>query len=97
MVVCGDCGLPFGINMPEYKDLWYKQDKYEIEWCAKKPITWLFLCGNHSDRDAIKQMPQVEKFGMICHQMKFDNKIYANIFYIMLPLHFFELLYHNML
>ena len=74
MVVCGDCGLPFGINMPEYKDMWYKQDKYEIEWCAKKPITWLFLCGNHSDRDAIKQMPQVEKFGMICHQMKFDNK-----------------------
>ena len=85
MIVCGDCGLPFGINMPQYKDVWCKQDKYEIEWCAKKPFTWLFLCGNHDDRDAIGQMPIVEKYGMYVRQMMFDDKTYDNIFYVDTP------------
>lgn len=85
IIFCGDFGIPFGINMPDYKRSWYKKDKYELEQASKKPFTILALCGNHSDRDAIKQMPIVEKFGMAVHQMKFDNKMYDNIFYIDTP------------
>lgn len=85
MLILGDCGLPFGVNAPWYKSKCYKHDKYEIEWCAKKPFTWIFLCGNHDDRDAIVDMPIVEKWGGKVRQMKFDNKIYDNIFYIDTP------------
>lgn len=85
MLILGDCGLPFGVNASWYKSKCYKHDKYEIEWCAKKPFTWIFLCGNHDDRDAIAHMPIVEKWGGKVRQMKFDNKIYNNIFYIDTP------------
>lgn len=85
IVFCGDFGLPFGINMPDYKRSWYKKDKYELEQASKKPFTILALCGNHSDRDAIADMPIVEKWGGKVRQMKFDNKIYDNIFYIDTP------------
>lgn len=85
IIFLGDFGIPFGVNAPWYKQKYYKHDKYELEHASQKPFTILAICGNHSDRDAIADMPIVEKWGGKVRQMKFDNKIYDNIFYIDTP------------
>lgn len=85
MLILGDCGVPFGVNMLDYKKNWYKHDKYELDWMSQKPFTWALLAGNHDDRDAIAQMPIVEKWGGQIRQMKLGDKVYDNIFYIDTP------------
>lgn len=83
--VVGDCGLPFGINLPGYDKIYKKKDKYELDWLSKRKETFLFLCGNHDDRCAIEEMPYVEKFNGKLRQVVFDGVTCKNIFYIDFP------------
>ena len=85
ILIVGDCGLPFGVNLPSYDSKYKQKDKYELDWLSKRKETYLFLCGNHDDRSAIGEMPYVDKFNGQLRQVIFDGITYDNIFYIDFP------------
>lgn len=82
VVFLGDFGIPWGILSPSYKTAQYDEDRYHAKWLNDRPFTSLVLLGNHDDRDAIKQMPIVEKFGGRCRQLSFCGRTYENIFIV---------------
>lgn len=85
MIILGDCGLPFGIEMPTYEIDYKKTDLYNISWLNSQKYQTIFICGNHDDRSAISKMPIVEKYGGQVRQMEFDSVQYPNIVYIDKP------------
>ena len=78
----GDFGVPFGIKAPSYMKDYYKSDRYQARWLNNQPYTSVVLLGNHDDRDAIKEMPIVEKFGGKLRQLSFCGETYENIFLV---------------
>ena len=84
MIILGDFGIPFGINAP-----WHEQDKkaehYAASWLNSQKYTTIAICGNHDDRDAIADMPQVEMFGGIVRTLRFDDQDYHNIVIVDTP------------
>lgn len=85
LVVLGDFGVPFGINAPYYKDFFIKSDIYKLNWLISQKYTILVVAGNHDDRDAIRSMPIVSKWGGQVRQMYFNKKLYDNIFVVDTP------------
>ena len=83
--ILGDCGIPFGINHPGYVINGQKKDLYELNYLLKRPEQYIFLAGNHDDRDAIEKMPRICKYGGVVRQMMVDDEIYENIVYIDTP------------
>lgn len=83
--VLGDFGLPFGIEDPHREQNWKQEELYYLNWLNEKPWTTIALRGNHDDINAINLMPQVELFDGIARQMKTDNRVYNNIYYIDQP------------
>lgn len=76
VIICGDIGLPFGNYNPE-------QDYYNLNWLGQRKETFLLLCGNHDDRNAIRNMPRTSKFGANnLRQVSFQGTAWDNLFYI---------------
>ena len=81
MVVLGDFGIPFGV-----KGNWsLDADKYDARWLSQHKWTTVAIAGNHDDRDAIAEMPLVEKFGGKVRQLAFCGETYDNIYYVDTP------------
>lgn len=86
VVICGDFGIPFGLNNPFYEEETHKRQQNEAGWLDNQPWTTIALCGNHDDRDMIAEMPKViinepelKGAGRI---LTFNNKSYDNIIII---------------
>lgn len=63
VIVCGDFGL------------WHdcKEERYNLNWLAKKPFTLLFVDGNHENFDRLKnEFPVVDFHGGKAHKIR-DN------------------------
>ena len=85
VIFLGDFGIPFGVKHPAYEKQYYKEDRYQARWLNAQPYTSLVLLGNHDDRDAISEMPMVEKFSTQMRQLSFGGETYENIFIIDKP------------
>jgi len=58
VIVCGDFGI--------WNDS--KQERHWLDWLNDKPFTTLFVDGNHSNFDMLKQMPVSDwKGGIVAH------------------------------
>ncbi len=80
VIFLGDFGIPWGVKSPYYTTRQLAEDRYHARWLNDKPFTSLVLLGNHDDRDAVSEMPIVEKFGGKCRQLSFGGETYENIF-----------------
>lgn len=90
MFILGDCGVPFYNPDLHFYDQWTKpglekREHYLLNWLNKKPWTTFFIRGNHDNIDLINEMPWTQKFHANVRQMKYQDKIYNNIFYIDTP------------
>ena len=66
----GDFGFYFAY--PEYKEL-YKKLYNQREILANKEYTILIIPGNHENYDLIESLPQIEKWGGIVYEEKFEE------------------------
>lgn len=85
MIILGDFGIPFGINAPFWHSQESKKEHYVANWLNSQQYTTIAICGNHDDRDAIADMPQVEMFGGTVRTLRFDGRDYHNIVIVDTP------------
>ena len=80
LLICGDFGLIWGKNPPEFE--WEEErlnkEKEQIEKIAEMPFTVLFVCGNHENYFRLNNgFPIVDFHGGKAHQIS------SNIFHLM--------------
>lgn len=86
VIVLGDCGVPFGVRKPDYLERWHDKDLETLKWMEEKGSAFVFICGNHDDRDFVNGLPVVEEADdPAIRQMVFDGHVYENISYICKP------------
>lgn len=85
IVICGDCGVPFGTQNPLYKNNGFKYDKNQLDWMYNNDCCFLCIGGNHEDYDFIESLPKVSRYGGTVRYMRFDGKDYYNVFYVDKP------------
>ena len=66
VIVLGDWGIPWNKHTQE-------QDKYTIKFLNEKPWTTIALRGNHDNTDALREMPQEEKYGGKMRRLVIDG------------------------
>lgn len=66
VIVLGDWGIPWNKHTQE-------QDKYTIKFLNEKPWTTIALRGNHDNTDALRAMPQEEKYGGKMRRLVIDD------------------------
>lgn len=86
VIICGNFGIPFGINDPDRDSGWSEEEHEQANWLNNLGCIVLALRGNHDDTDAISQMPShyyVNNSVSGCGRLlKFDNVTYHNIYVI---------------
>lgn len=86
VVICGDFGIPFGIDNPFIPQENRYRQCAEATWLNNQPWTTIALCGNHDDRNAIRRMPlqlfDTEDFEGVGRVLQFDGIVYSNIIII---------------
>ena len=75
VIVLGDWGIPWNSRTQE-------QDEYTIKFLNSKPWTTIALRGNHDNTDAMRGMPQEERFGGKVRRLVVGNTIADRTFII---------------
>lgn len=75
VIVLGDWGVPWNKHTKEH-------DKYTIKFLNSKPWTTIALRGNHDNTDAMREMPQEERFGGKVRRLVIDNVVAERTFII---------------
>lgn len=92
-VICGDFGIPFGVEAPYYLHNGYKSDLYQLQWLENKLLennnVLYVLLGNHDDRIAASQMPLDEDktAGIAVRQMALHGRVFENIYVVTHPIY----------
>lgn len=88
VIILGDFGIPFGINHPYYKP---EHDLGQARWLNNQGWTTIAICGNHDDRSAIAEMPDISVVPLGCgdylpgKNLAINGEVFENIIIIDKP------------